>query len=135
MYFNDKSTLNNMNKIELEKWFWNKFNSCYFIQEINLVYFYYNEQYIREKKLCNILNKKLEKPISLGNLLFIINWKTGYLEMSIDIWHFLENNYNGPKSSIYQNTKNLILSWLNKTNIKINDKKINTLIPTLNLVI
>ena len=86
-----------MTKEELKIWFLDKYNSCYPInQSEDIVNMIYDIDYIRAKKLANILNKEVEYPTEVkGIYLFQINYKNKYIICDTDeILSFLEFNYN-----------------------------------------
>ena len=45
-------------KEDVYKWFWDKFDSCYFVEHEDYkgnFYMYYDEQFLRQKKLARII--------------------------------------------------------------------------------
>ena len=102
-----------MTKEELKTWFWNKFNSCYFAkhQDHTQSYFmYYDQQFIRQKKLCRLTGEELTYPTEIkGTCLFEQDYKNGYLYMNYSvITSFFEQNY----SSNWTEIRELIHGWL-----------------------
>jgi hypothetical protein len=65
-----------MNENQLKEWFWDKFNSCYYIninKYPNHIYMIYDINFIRSKKLAIILDKEVKYPTELnGKCLFEI---------------------------------------------------------------
>ena len=85
-----------MTKEELKIWFLDKYNSCYPInQSEDIVNMIYDIDYIRAKKLANILNKEVEYPTEVkGIYLFEIHLELGYFIYNIDeIFTYLKHNY------------------------------------------
>ena len=106
-----------MTKEELKDWFWDKFNSCYLVKHNdypNSVFMFYDTNFVRSKKLANILDKEVEYPKEpKGKCLFELDFKNKYLFCDYDnIWTFLELNY----SINYQEIKKLIKYWLEEHN-------------------
>ena len=102
-----------MTEEQLKIWFWDKFNSCYSVKHDNVphsIYMYYDINFIRAKKLANILNKDVEYPTEIkGVCLFEQDFKNEWLCCDYDkIWTFFKNNY----SSNYQEIRKLIKGWL-----------------------
>ena len=111
-----------MTKDELKIWFWDKFNSCYPINiNVDIIYMIYDSNFIRAKKLANILDKEVEYPIEVkGICLFKQDFINEWFQIDYDeIWSFLEKNY----STYYQDIKMLINGWLEEYN------NLNVLIP------
>ena len=85
-----------MNEKELKEWFWDKFNSCYRIYDKPTKNFYmiYDIDYIRAKKLANILNKEVQYPTEMkGVCLFNITYSNNYFWCDYEnIYSFLRNN-------------------------------------------
>ena len=106
-----------MTKEELKIWFWDKFNSCYFVKHDNYpnsIFMYYDINFIRTKKLANILNKDVEYPTEVkGVCLFQQDLKNSYLLCNYDeIWSFFKENYSSNSQEISQ----LIKGWLEEHN-------------------
>ena len=102
-----------MTKDELKIWFWDKFNSCYSVihdDYPDTIFMCYDINFIRAKKLANILNKDVEYPTEVkGVCLFHIDFKNEYLWCGYDeIWSFFIENY----SSNHLEIRNLIKGWL-----------------------
>jgi len=102
-----------MNKEELSKWFWNKFNSCYPVQHEDFtesIFMFYDEQFLRQKKLSRVLNENVIYPSDVkGICLFQKDYKNGWFICNYDeIWSFLYNNY----SSEYSDVQSLITNLL-----------------------
>jgi len=102
-----------MNKDELKKWFWNKFNSCYpFINKDypKSIFMYYDPKFVRELKLCRLTGQEFvynSKPS--GICLFELDYKNEWFNIDYyEITSFLEEYY----SSDYQEIRELIDSWL-----------------------
>ena len=105
---------------ELENWFFDKFNSCYPIilkNEEDCIYMIYNENYIRAKKLANILNKDVEYPSEVnGVCLFQQDYQLRYLWCDSElIWDFFEKHYNVE----YREIRSLIERYLEKLDIEL----------------
>ena len=106
-----------MTEEELKIWFWDKFNSCYSIKHKDLpesIFMIYDPNFIRAKKLANILNKDFEYPIEVkGVCLFQLDYKYKWFNVDDkEIWDFFEKNYINNHLHIY----NLINSWLKENN-------------------
>lgn len=85
-----------MNK-ELEKWFYNKFNSCYLMEDLEIsgnFFMIYDEQFIRQRKLSRVLNEEVKMPTEIkGKVLFYQNFKNNFIECNYDeIWKKISNN-------------------------------------------
>jgi len=93
-----------MTKEELSKWFVDKFNSCYPVSitgDESRLLFFYDEQFIRKKKLCKIENKKLSNHNVNGFCLFDLYISNRYLYCDLEtIWKFFEKNYSNDYSKI-----------------------------------
>jgi hypothetical protein len=88
-----------MTKEELKIWFWDKLNSCYPVEHkvySQITCFCYDTNYIRSKKLGNILNKEVEYPTVIkGDCLFEIDNAYKQLWVSTDkIYDFLKEQIN-----------------------------------------
>jgi len=106
-----------MTKQEAEIWFWNKFYSCYFVQNINnpeKIFMFYNEQYARQIKLSKLLKNNIKIPNKItGICLFELDFKNKNLCYSTDdIFYFLYCNYKSDYNVVY----NLIHNKLKKIN-------------------
>ena len=79
---------------DLKIWFWDKYNSCYSIKYNNKIYMMYDPNFIRAKKLANILNKEIGYPTEVkGVCLFEQDWKNQYFWYDYDkIYLFLKSN-------------------------------------------
>ena len=113
-----------MAKEELKKWFWNKFNNCYYVAHDDYpksLFMYYDEIFIRYMKLCKLSKKELIMPNKpRGICLFEQDYKDGYLYLNYDeITEFFYKNY----SSYWSDIKELIIGWLKET------EKTNILTP------
>jgi len=102
-----------MNKEEISKWFWNKYNSCYPVVHEDYpgnIFMFYNEQFSRQRKLARVLDEELSYPTEVkGKCLFRQDYKNGWFECNwFEIWSFLERNY----SSNYTDIQTLIKSLL-----------------------
>ena len=102
-----------MSNEELKIWFWDKFNSCYSVKHDDYphsVFMIYDINYIRAKKLANILNKDVEYPTKIkGVCLFRQDLKNGHLWCNYDeIWSFFIKQYSSNPLEI----SNLIKGWL-----------------------
>ena len=102
-----------MKKKELSKWFWNKFNSCYPVKHEDFpesVFMFYDEQFLRQKKLSRVLNERIVYPSEAkGICLFELDYKYNYFRCNYDeIWSFLYDNY----STNYTDIQTFIRSLL-----------------------
>ena len=102
-----------MTEEQLKEWFWDKFNSCYSVKHDNYpdtIFMIYDINFIRAKKLANILDKDVKYPIEVkGDCLFQQNFKIGYLWCDYqEIWSFFKKNYSSNSKEI----SNLIKGWL-----------------------
>ena len=103
-----------MNKEELKNWFWNKFNSCYKVKHRDYpknTYYFYDEQFVRQKKLSRIVGgQELEYPsVVKGTCLFCQELKNGYLYCDYDkIWSFFEDNISPKYGDIQSFIKELL---------------------------
>ena len=114
-----------MSEEELKNWFWDKYNSCYPAKHDDYpdsIYMIYDINFIRTKKLANILNKEVEYPTEVkGVCLFRQDFKNEFLWCDYsEIWSFFKNNY----SSNSQEIRELIKGWLEEHN------KLKVLTPT-----
>ena len=115
---------------ELKIWFWDNFNSCYPVEHkdhINKIFMIYDINYIRAKKLANILNKDVEYPIEVkGICLFVIDFNSHLFNIDYDeIWTFFEKKY----KSNYQDIFELISNWMEDDGIFRNGICLNNLLP------
>ena len=107
-----------MKREELKIWFWNLYNSCYPILKDNMIYMVYDINFIRAKKLANILNKDVEYPTEIkGEILFQID--QFYFSISEKIWKRTFTYFNN-----YIITQNFIRENMNEYDI------LNGLIPS-----
>ena len=103
-----------MNKEELKKWFWNKFNGCYKVNHCDYpkrTYYFYDEQFLRQKKLSRIIGgQELEYPTELkGICLFEQDPKNEYLYCDYDeIWSFFQINFSTNYNEIQSFIKELL---------------------------
>ena len=117
-----------MSTEELKIWFLDKFNSCYSVKYDDYphsVFMIYDINFIRTKKLANILDKDVEYPTVIkGVCLFEQDLKNEYLWCDYyEIWTFFIKNY----SSNYQEIRTLIKGWLEEHD------KLKVLTPNLML--
>jgi hypothetical protein len=102
-----------MTKKELKEWFWDKFNNCYKVIHIEFpdsIFMFYDINYIRAKKLANILGKELNPPTEINGICLCeisVTYFVIYFDYN-EIWSFFEQNYN----SDYKEIQKLINSWL-----------------------
>ena len=108
-------------KEELREWFWNRFNSCYRIEDHNIkgnYILYYNKRYARKKKIQSLLGssiKEIYPKEMLSDSIWVFNfdYKNGLLWCSYDeIWSFFKENY----SSNHIEIKQLIETILKEDN-------------------
>ena len=102
-----------MNKQELKKWFWNKFNGCYKVKHSDYtdnIYYFYDEQFIRQKKLSRIVGDELFYPTKVkGICLFRQDIKNERLWCDYDeIWSYFETNFSTNYSKIQSFIKELL---------------------------
>jgi len=102
-----------MNREEISKWFWNKFNSCYPVvhsDHSKSIFMFYDEQFLRQKKLSRVLDEELIYPTEIkGKCLFELDYKNGdFWYDSDDIWTFLYNNYSHSYIDIQVLIQNLL---------------------------
>jgi hypothetical protein len=86
-----------MTNEELKDWFLDKYNSCYPTTHIyfpNYIFMIYDINYIRKKKLANILDKEVEYPTEVkGDCLFSLDFQYNIFNIDYDkIWSFIESN-------------------------------------------
>jgi len=103
-----------MNREEISKWFWNKFNSCYPVVHENYpesIFMIYDEQFLRQRKLSRVLDEELIYPTEVkGKYLFHQDYKNGWFECSYDeIWSFFKRNYSSNYTDIQTLIKNLLV--------------------------
>ena len=87
-----------MTKEELKNWFWNKFNGCYKVNHSDYpesILYFYDEQFIRQKKLSRIVGESIEYPTNVvGKCLFKQDLKYERFWCKYDeIWSFFEENF------------------------------------------
>ena len=102
---------------ELKKWFWDKFNSCYYVKHKDYpesLFMFYDKNFTRQKKLARVLDKEIiYSNIVDGICLFEQDYK--YKRFDCDyskIWSFFEKNY----SSKYNDIQSFIESILDEHN-------------------
>jgi len=115
-----------MTNEELKDWFWNKFNSCYYVKHDNKsesLFMYYDKNFYRQKKLARVLEQEIIYPTKVdGTCLFEQDYKNNYLWCDHkEIWSFLKENSNYS----YQEIRDLIKSWL------VEHSKLHVLTPVL----
>ena len=104
-----------MSNEELKIWFWDKFNSCYSVKHedySDIIFMFYDINFIRAKKLATILNNDVEYQTEVkGDYLFRQDFNNEYLWCDYDeIWSVFEKNY----SYNYQEIRKLIKDWLDE---------------------
>jgi len=87
-----------MTKQEAISWFWNKFNLCYSVQHYEYkenIYMFYDEQFIRQKKLSKLSGKENKIPNKIkGVCLFELDLKNNFFWYDYnEIYLFLFYNY------------------------------------------
>ena len=87
-----------MNKDDLIKWFWDKFNSCYLVKHDDYpdsIFMYYDPQYVRKMKLVNIYGEKIKPKTDItGICLFEQDWKNMHFRCNYEeIWDYIGINY------------------------------------------
>ena len=105
-----------MNKDELKKWFWNKFNSCYPVIHEDYqksIFMYYDPKFVRQLKLCRLTGEKIIYPSKVeGICLFEQDYKNGWFNIDYnEITSFFYNNY----STNYNEIRELINGWLKES--------------------
>ena len=107
---------------ELKEWFWNKFNSCYYVVHEDFpqsLFMFYDEMFIRKMKLCKLCKLSGKEVVfpkkPLGICLFEQDYKNKHLYMSYsEISHFLYKNYSS-KCVDWVEIRKLVDSWLKET--------------------
>ena len=107
-----------MNKEELKIWFWDKFDSCYPVIHDDYyknIYMFYDINYIRSKKLANILNKDFEYKIeeAKGVCLFQLDFKFNWFDIDKILWDELYSNIY-PHIDNFADLRFLIMDWLHE---------------------
>ena len=102
-----------MTKEKINKWFCNKFNSCYPVLHEDYpesIFMFYDEQFFRQKKLSRVLNEEISYPSEVkGICLFERDYKNGYFWCDHDnIWSFFEHNYSSNFSDVQLLIKSLL---------------------------
>ncbi len=102
-----------MNKEEISKWFWNKYNSCYPVVHEDYpesIFMFYDEQFLRQKKLSRVLDENIVYPKKVkGKILFRQDYKNYFFGCdNKEIWSFFERNY----SSNYTDVQTFITNLL-----------------------
>jgi len=102
-----------MSDEELKDWFWNKFNSCYYVKHEDYpdsIFMYYDKNFYRQKKLARVLEQEIIYPTKVdGTCLFEQDYKNNYLWCdNKEIWSFFEKKYSYNDIEI----RDLIKSWL-----------------------
>lgn len=89
--------------------FFNLMNECYLAKNDNYpnsLFYIYDKQYIRQKKLNRILENEEECFSENGKIYFEVDCKNNYLYVNNNIWHKIGNNYSAIST--------LISSWINE---------------------
>ena len=125
----------------LINWFEEKINNCYhIIKDDGDIIWVYDKNYIRKKKLAEIIGKKLSLPTTYKNenILFYQDQVNKFFECDYEhIWLFLMKNCKNCQSKnssdSYDDVQNFIKKILNENNklkeftpFIIHDKKRNT---------
>ena len=102
-----------MTEQELKKWFFDRLNSCYPVIHDDYpydIYWYYDEQFNRNIKLCKISGTEIKLPSKIsGVCLFEQDMKNKYLYFDYDeIWSVFNKEY----SYKYNDVQRLITNWL-----------------------
>ena len=128
-----------MNKDELSKWFWNKFNSCYPVVHEDYpdnIFMIYDKNFLRQMKLARVLGTPLEYPKKIeGICLFRQDFKNKWFRCNHDeIWSFFYDNYSLNFIEVQSFIKSLLCEY-NKSNSTKNSlpliEHINLLTPQL----
>ncbi len=108
-----------MTKEELKKWFLNKFNNCYKVKHCDYpkrIYYFYDEQFIRQKKLSRIVGEEIIYPTEVkGICLFEHDMLNEFFFCDDYIWSFFKTNstFSSPKNNEIQSTITELLIDLN----------------------
>jgi hypothetical protein len=110
---------------ELKDWFWDKFNTCYYVKHDNYpesIFMYYDKNFARQKKLARVLEQEVIYPSKIeGVCLFEQDYKNGWFNCNDSyIWSFFEQNSNYNDIEI----RDLIKCWL------VEPSKLNVLTPS-----
>ena len=86
------------NQEEAKKFFLEKLEGCYYIKHKDYpdnIFWFYDKNFLRQKKLCNILGKKyIIGDINNGELIFEQNLDSKRLWIKYqEIWSLLEKKY------------------------------------------
>src|ERR1035437_852387 len=107
-----------MTKDEIYIWILDKMKSCYPTKSTDNdhIFWFYDEQYIRKQKLCEINNQEINLPNKpKGICMFYQNTDSKYLVLSYEhVWKFIEDNY----IDDYLEIQNLITEIVNDINIQ-----------------
>ena len=105
-----------MSEEELKKWFWDKFNSCYYVKHSDYpesLFMFYDKNFARQKKLARVLNQEVIYPTKVeGICLFEQDYKNGWFNSDYkEIWSFFIANLNHKNIEI----RDLIKGWLGES--------------------
>jgi len=105
-----------MNKEELKNWFWNKFNSCYYVKHKDYpesIFMFYYKNFARQKKLARVLDKDLIYPSKVeGDCLFELDYKNNWFICDYnEIWTVLQENKIGFHDDIQLFIKTLLVEY------------------------
>jgi hypothetical protein len=116
-----------MNKEELSKWFWCKFNSCYPVLNNEDIYMIYDKNFLRQMKLSRVLDTPLNYPEKVeGICLFQMDFKKQWFRCDYyEIWSFFCDNYSRDNTDIKLFIKSLLCEY----------DKLSTLTPLSNIVL
>ena len=103
-----------MTKEDLSKWFWNKFNSCYYVKHEDYpqsLFMFYNKNFVRQSKLARLIGQEIIYPTKVeGVCLFEQDYKNNYLWCNYDeIWSFFYENYSHKYNEIQSFIKSLLV--------------------------
>jgi len=89
-----------LTKEDAKQWFINKYNLCYFVKHddydiTDKYYMFYNEKYIRRKKISSLIDNEVITPIIKDSVcLFEVDFKHKYFYYDYyDIYVYLKSNY------------------------------------------
>jgi len=106
-----------MTKEELEKWFLDKFNSCYSVKHIDYphkLFMFYDGNFIRQKKLARVLEQDLICPTKVdGICLFEIDYQTNKIWCDYsNIWVYFINYFSPEWIKIQLFIQDILLGYV-----------------------
>lgn len=102
-----------MTKDELSKWFWNKFNSCYYVKHEDFpksIFMFYDKNFVRQLKLSRLIGQEVIYPTKVeGICLFEIDYDFNWFHCHYtEIWLFIYKNYSNNHEEAQCYIKNLL---------------------------